>query len=186
MARAFGGARLSTGLSLRPAAPDANGDAKWQPCSTGVCRANASGLSKVGELIAAVVKSGHESEPVSAERIAIVPECVKCSARWLPADEERWQRPCPLTPHRDVHAGTPNLLSARRPRRRGHSDRQPDRRALGEPDATAEPPRPRARMGACVLPTRARVRAVLSPLRPCRRRRPAARRTSSRSAALRL
>ena len=28
---------------------------------------------------------------VSAERVAIVPECVECGARWLPADTERWR-----------------------------------------------------------------------------------------------
>jgi hypothetical protein len=27
---------------------------------------------------------------VSAEHVAIVPECIACGARWLPADEERW------------------------------------------------------------------------------------------------
>ena len=28
---------------------------------------------------------------VSAERVALVPECVECGAIWLPADEERWR-----------------------------------------------------------------------------------------------
>jgi len=27
---------------------------------------------------------------VSAEGIALIPECAECDARWLPADEERW------------------------------------------------------------------------------------------------
>jgi len=28
---------------------------------------------------------------VSAESVALIPECAECEARWLPADEERWQ-----------------------------------------------------------------------------------------------
>ena len=28
---------------------------------------------------------------MSAERVAIVPECVECGARWLLDDPERWQ-----------------------------------------------------------------------------------------------
>jgi hypothetical protein len=28
---------------------------------------------------------------VSAEQVALVPRCAECEARWLPADEERWQ-----------------------------------------------------------------------------------------------
>ena len=28
---------------------------------------------------------------VSAKRVATIPECVECGARWLPADAERWQ-----------------------------------------------------------------------------------------------
>lgn len=28
---------------------------------------------------------------MSAERVALIPECVGCYARWLPADKERWQ-----------------------------------------------------------------------------------------------
>lgn len=31
------------------------------------------------------------SGPVSAENVALIPECAECDARWLPADEERWQ-----------------------------------------------------------------------------------------------
>ena len=31
-----------------------------------------------------------DSEPVSADRVACVPECAECGARWLPGDEERW------------------------------------------------------------------------------------------------
>ena len=25
------------------------------------------------------------------ERVALIPECAECSARWLPADAERWR-----------------------------------------------------------------------------------------------
>ena len=32
-----------------------------------------------------------DSAAMQDERVAIVPECVECAARWLPADEERWQ-----------------------------------------------------------------------------------------------
>ena len=28
---------------------------------------------------------------MKAESVALIPECVECEARWLPADEERWQ-----------------------------------------------------------------------------------------------
>lgn len=28
---------------------------------------------------------------MSAERVALVPECAERNARWLPADEDRWQ-----------------------------------------------------------------------------------------------
>jgi hypothetical protein len=28
---------------------------------------------------------------VRAERVALIPSCVECSAVWLPADEERWR-----------------------------------------------------------------------------------------------
>jgi hypothetical protein len=28
---------------------------------------------------------------VSAESVALIPECVECNVRWLPADEERWR-----------------------------------------------------------------------------------------------
>jgi hypothetical protein len=28
---------------------------------------------------------------VDAQKIALIPECVECEARWLPADPERWQ-----------------------------------------------------------------------------------------------
>jgi hypothetical protein len=28
---------------------------------------------------------------MSTERLAVIPECAECEARWLPADEERWQ-----------------------------------------------------------------------------------------------
>jgi hypothetical protein len=28
---------------------------------------------------------------VNAERVALIPSCAECEARWLPADEERWQ-----------------------------------------------------------------------------------------------
>ena len=28
---------------------------------------------------------------MTAKAVAVVPECVECGARWLPADEERWQ-----------------------------------------------------------------------------------------------
>jgi hypothetical protein len=28
---------------------------------------------------------------VSAERVAPVPECAECDARWLPADDDRWE-----------------------------------------------------------------------------------------------
>ena len=28
---------------------------------------------------------------VDAQRVALTPACVECGARWLPADEERWQ-----------------------------------------------------------------------------------------------
>jgi hypothetical protein len=27
---------------------------------------------------------------VRAESVALIPTCVECDARWLPADEERW------------------------------------------------------------------------------------------------
>jgi hypothetical protein len=27
---------------------------------------------------------------VSAEQVALIPECAKCEALWPPADEERW------------------------------------------------------------------------------------------------
>jgi hypothetical protein len=30
-----------------------------------------------------------DSQRVSAERVALIPECAECDARWLPADE-RW------------------------------------------------------------------------------------------------
>ena len=26
-----------------------------------------------------------------AERLALIPECAECGARWLPADKERWE-----------------------------------------------------------------------------------------------
>ena len=28
---------------------------------------------------------------VPPESVALIPECVECGDRWLPADEERWQ-----------------------------------------------------------------------------------------------
>ncbi len=28
---------------------------------------------------------------MSAERVALIPECAECEIPWLPADEERWQ-----------------------------------------------------------------------------------------------
>jgi hypothetical protein len=28
---------------------------------------------------------------VGAETVAVIPSCAECGARWLPADEERWQ-----------------------------------------------------------------------------------------------
>jgi len=28
---------------------------------------------------------------MSAETVALIPSCVECGARWLPADEERWR-----------------------------------------------------------------------------------------------
>jgi hypothetical protein len=28
---------------------------------------------------------------VPIESVAIIPRCTECDARWLPADEERWQ-----------------------------------------------------------------------------------------------
>jgi hypothetical protein len=28
---------------------------------------------------------------VSAERVALIPECFGCERRWMPADEERWR-----------------------------------------------------------------------------------------------
>ena len=28
---------------------------------------------------------------MSAEAVAIIPECAECEVPWLPADEERWQ-----------------------------------------------------------------------------------------------
>ncbi len=28
---------------------------------------------------------------MSAESVAVIPRCAECDARWLPADEERWQ-----------------------------------------------------------------------------------------------
>jgi hypothetical protein len=28
---------------------------------------------------------------MSVEEVALIPECVGCSAVWLPADEDRWQ-----------------------------------------------------------------------------------------------
>jgi hypothetical protein len=27
---------------------------------------------------------------VSAEQVALIPECAECDARWLPADEDGW------------------------------------------------------------------------------------------------
>jgi hypothetical protein len=27
---------------------------------------------------------------LSAEQVALIPECAECGAPWLPADEERW------------------------------------------------------------------------------------------------
>jgi hypothetical protein len=27
---------------------------------------------------------------VSAEQVAVIPQCAECSERWLPGDEERW------------------------------------------------------------------------------------------------
>ncbi len=30
-------------------------------------------------------------QPMSAETVALIPSCVECGARWLPADEERWR-----------------------------------------------------------------------------------------------
>jgi hypothetical protein len=28
---------------------------------------------------------------MSAERVALIPQCEECHAVWMPADEERWQ-----------------------------------------------------------------------------------------------
>jgi hypothetical protein len=28
---------------------------------------------------------------VRAESVALIPSCAECEARWLPADEDRWQ-----------------------------------------------------------------------------------------------
>lgn len=28
---------------------------------------------------------------MSAESVALIPECAECEARWVPADEERWR-----------------------------------------------------------------------------------------------
>ena len=28
---------------------------------------------------------------MSAESVALIPECAECDARWLPADEKRWR-----------------------------------------------------------------------------------------------
>jgi hypothetical protein len=28
---------------------------------------------------------------MSAEKVALIPQCVECGAVWLPADEDRWE-----------------------------------------------------------------------------------------------
>jgi predicted nucleic acid-binding Zn-ribbon protein len=31
---------------------------------------------------------------MSAEQVALIPQCEECLAIWMPADEERWQAHC--------------------------------------------------------------------------------------------
>lgn len=31
------------------------------------------------------------SPAMSAEQVALIPQCAECEARWLPADQERWR-----------------------------------------------------------------------------------------------
>jgi hypothetical protein len=38
-----------------------------------------------------VVEEASQASRMSAEQVAIIPECVECERPWLPADEERWR-----------------------------------------------------------------------------------------------
>ena len=59
---------------------------------------------------------------MSAEKVALIPQCVECGAVWLPGDGERWQarltddEPPELGPSKTASARGNRLVTQDRPR----------------------------------------------------------------------